>query len=138
VTKLLKRDEFRMAVLNRDGHRCVWCQRTDVPLSAHHILERRLFTAADDLGGYFLDNGATLCDDGCHLQAEQTLISCEELRIRCGIAHAVIPAGWDPDIIYDKWGNPMVEPPMRGKGPLWNTEAVERVLSQADLAWVFL
>ena len=44
--RLLTRDEFRAAVLRRDGGRCLLCggQADD----AHHILERRLFPD----GGY--------------------------------------------------------------------------------------
>jgi 5-methylcytosine-specific restriction endonuclease McrA len=45
--KLLTRDEFRNAVFERDGHRCVICgneAREGVRLDAHHIIERRLWT----------------------------------------------------------------------------------------------
>lgn len=64
MSKLLTRDEFRRAVFARDGYRCAACgaRPSDialvVDLDAHHIMERRLFPD----GGYYLDNGATLCD----------------------------------------------------------------------------
>ena len=53
---LLSRDEFREGVFERDGHKCVVCKEQGK--DAHHILERRLFND----GGYYLDNGATLCE----------------------------------------------------------------------------
>lgn len=56
---LLDRDSFRNGVLLRDGHKCVACGASGVRLDAHHIIERRLW----DDGGYYLDNGATLCDE---------------------------------------------------------------------------
>ena len=57
---LLTRDSFRDSVFKRDGYACVICGSSDRPLDAHHIIERRLWTD----GGYYTDNGATLCDDG--------------------------------------------------------------------------
>jgi hypothetical protein len=75
---LLSRDEFREGVFKRDKYKCVCCKAEGQ--DAHHIIERRLFPD----GGYYLGNGATLCGD-CHLKAEQTLISCEEIRQVAGI-----------------------------------------------------
>ena len=70
---LLSRDEFRQQVFARDGGRCVICSAPGQ--DAHHILERRLF----DDGGYYLDNGATLCA-ACHVKAEMTVLSCDAIR----------------------------------------------------------
>lgn len=65
------RAAFRDAVFRRDGHRCVICGATGVPLDAHHIHPR------EDMpnGGYVAANGITLCDteDGCHAKAEAVL-----------------------------------------------------------------
>jgi len=65
------RAAFRDAVFRRDGHRCVVCGATGVPLDAHHIHPR------EDMpnGGYVAANGVTLCDteDGCHAKAEAVL-----------------------------------------------------------------
>lgn len=130
---LLSRDVFRESVFARDGHACVICGRTRDPetrLDAHHIIERRLFTN----GGYYLSNGATLCDrgpsgrDGCHLKAEQTLLSVEDIRHAAGISTPVLPAELYPDHVYDKWGNAILSDGTRTKGPLLEDESVRKVL----------
>jgi hypothetical protein len=76
--KLLLRDEFREGVFLRDNKTCVICHST--ASDAHHILERRLFSD----GGYYLNNGASLCSS-CHLKAEMTKISVEDIRAACKI-----------------------------------------------------
>lgn len=75
---VLSREIFRESVFKQDGHKCVCCSKPAV--DAHHILERRLFTD----GGYYLDNGASVCEEH-HLAAERTVLSVEELheRINC-------------------------------------------------------
>lgn len=68
------RDAVREAVFKRDRYSCVICKRSDLPLDAHHIIERRLWSD----GGWYEDNLATLCDDGvngCHYKAEATEIT---------------------------------------------------------------
>lgn len=40
-----------------------------VPLDAHHITPREEMPN----GGYVKENGVTLCDDGCHILAEEYL-----------------------------------------------------------------
>lgn len=55
-TKKLIRDKFRELVLQRDKHKCVFCNRTD-DLDAHHITDRNLMPN----GGYVKENGITLC-----------------------------------------------------------------------------
>lgn len=132
--KLLTRDEFREAVFKRDGYKCVVCGTGPVDnvfvtyLDAHHIMERRLFPD----GGYYLDNGATVCDSpdkpGCHMKAEQTLISCEELREKCGIKNVILPPHLYRDQIYSKWGDPILDNGMRLKGELFEDESVQKVL----------
>ena len=129
---LLTRDQFRNAVFARDNHRCVICgneRRGDVGIDAHHIIERRLWVD----GGYYLDNGATLCswsDGGCHYRAEDTSLSVEEIRIAAGIKKAVLPEDMYLDHVYDKWGNVILENGTRTKGPLFYDESVQKVLRQ--------
>jgi hypothetical protein len=127
TNKLLTRDEFREAVFTRDRRMCCWCTaRWDLgaKLDAHHIIERRLFSD----GGYYLDNGATVCEP-CHLKAEQTLISCEELRERCGITNVILPPHAYRDQRYDKWLNPILDNGMRLRGELFDDESVQKVLA---------
>lgn len=121
---LLTRDQFREAVFARDKHLCVICGSAAV--DAHHIMERRLWPD----GGYYLDNGASVCEV-CHLKAEATKITCEELRVRAGIQKAIFPQHLYDDTRYDKWGNPYVEgDPLhrRYKGELYHDESVAKVL----------
>ena len=122
TTKLLTRDEYREAVFARDGHRCVSC---DAPaVDAHHIVERKLWT--DD--GYYLDNGASVCGP-CHLRAEATEISCEELRARCGITRVHLPDHFCPNEVVDKWGNQILPNGQRLRGELFEDEGAQKVLA---------
>ena len=89
---LLTRDQFREGVFERDGHKCVVCGNP--AQDAHHIIERRLFSD----GGYYLDNGASVCGD-CHIKAEQTVISPQELRDAAGIRKIVLPEHLYHDLI---------------------------------------
>lgn len=125
--ELLSRDAFRQSVFERDGFKCVVCGRNDLPLDAHHIIERRLW----DDGGYYLANGATLCDDGvngCHYQAEQTKISVYDIIEKIGLKRPLLPDTMYDDLVYDKWGNTILENGKRTKGPLFNDESVQEVL----------
>lgn len=118
---LLTRDQFREATFARDKHRCVFCG--DSTVFAHHIIERRLF----DNGGYFLDNGATVCDLH-HRQCEMTVISVEKVREACGIKNVVVPDHFIEGEIYDKWGNPVLPNKMRLKGELFFEDSVQKIL----------
>ena len=119
---LLTRDEFRNAVFERDGHLCVICHGP--AKDAHHIIERRLF--AD--GGYYIDNGASLCEKH-HLEAESTELTCEEIRDAAGISEIVLPSQFYADVEYDKWGNEVLSNGTRIKGELFDDESVQKVLS---------
>lgn len=119
----MTRDEFRQGVFARDGGRCVICGST-VDLDAHHIVERRLW----DDEGYHLDNGATLCGIH-HIQAEQTALSCEEIRQAAGIVKVVLPNTFDRDEIYDKWGNVILPDGRRVKGELFWDDSVQKILA---------
>lgn len=133
---LLTREQFREAVFERDGYRCVVCGASPddnvyvTYIDAHHIMERRLFFD----GGYYLNNGATVCSGdmpgrGCHLKAEQTLISCEKLREKCGITNTILPEHLYRDQKYDKWGNPVLQNGQRLRGELFDDESVQKVLT---------
>lgn len=122
--KLLTRDEFRKSVFERDKYSCVYCAATGVKIDAHHLIERRLWPD----GGYYTDNGATLCES-CHLMAEQTLISCEDLRERCKITRLMLPEHLYRDQIYDKWANPILPNGQRLEGELFDDPSVQKVLA---------
>lgn len=131
IQKLLTRDEFREGVFARDNHKCVVCGRP--AQDAHHIMERRLF----ENGGYFLENGASLCGD-CHIKAEQTVITPDEIRAKAGITQVVIPEHLYPDDTYDKWGNIVLPGDRRIRGELFWDENVQKILASADMLGKFL
>lgn len=119
--KLLTRDEFRESVFSRDSYKCVVCGAPAA--DAHHILERRLWPN----GGYFIDNGVSVCEP-CHLKAEQTVISCDELRKLCGASLLLPDHLSGEDQAYDKWGNPILPNGMRMRGELFEEEPVQKAL----------
>lgn len=117
---LLSRDQFREGVFARDKRKCVIC---GLPATAaHHILERRLFP--DE--GYYLDNGASVCDT-CHIAAEATLIDCDQLRRGAGITEIILPPHFFADAEYDKWGN-LITKNGRLPGELFFEEPVQKML----------
>jgi predicted restriction endonuclease len=88
---LLPRDDFREGVFARDNYKCVFCGKTaeETPegkLDAHHILERRLWPD----GGYYLANGATVCEEH-HLECERTTITVGEVMEAAGITKRIVP-----------------------------------------------
>lgn len=121
MSTLLSRDDFRKAVFERDGHKCVVCK--NVAQDAHHILERRLFSN----GGYFIENGASLCAV-CHLKAESTEIITDYIRTKAGITELVLPEHFYKDNTYDKWGNIILSNGNRLKGELFYDESVQKIL----------
>jgi len=123
---LLDRDTFRESVFERDGHLCVICG--EPALDAHHIIERRLFSD----GGYFLDNGASLCEKH-HLQAEMTILECDVIRSAAGIKTVVIPEHFYEDVEYDKWGNQILKNGTRLKGELFDDESVQKILKAGNV-----
>jgi len=134
MTVLLSRDEFRNSVFNRDNNKCVICFRNGK--DAHHIMERRLFTEEHEFGGYFLDNGATLCES-CHIKAESTELSTQQVRVAANIQTIVLPDHLYRDQQYDKWGNILVDGKelVRIKGELFNDESVQKILRK-DIEWI--
>lgn len=126
MTRLLTRDDFREGVFSRDRHTCVLCGAPGQ--DAHHILERRLFKAEHEKGGYFLDNGATVCGP-CHIRCETTDVSVEEVRAKAGIAKPVLPSHLYEDQVYDKWGNIIMPNGLRLRGELFYDESVQKVIA---------
>jgi hypothetical protein len=119
---LLTRDDFRNSVFERDSHKCVICGAPAV--DAHHIIERRLFPD----GGYYLNNGASLCEKH-HLLAESTELSCDDIRKAAGIIEIVIPPHLYLDAEYDKWGNEILKSGERLQGELFNDESVQKIIA---------
>lgn len=133
TTAVLTRDEFREAVFLRDKKTCVICKNVPA-VDAHHILERRLFSD----GGYYLNNGSSLCSD-CHLKAEMTLISVEDIRKACGIEEKdkVLPDHLYDDQPYDKWGDPILPNGRRMMGELFDDPSVQKILEEGKVLHLF-
>jgi len=123
---LLDRDTFRTKVFERDKHKCVACGQP--AKDAHHLIERRLFPD----GGYYLNNGVSLCS-GCHLLAEQTELSVEDLRKKAGITEIVLPPQLYKDQPYDKWGNPILPNNTRLRGELFDDPSVQKILGEGNV-----
>lgn len=123
MEQVLTITEFREGVFARDGHRCVVC-KTPGKLDAHHLIERRLW----DNGGYYLDNGVSLCEPH-HLEAESTALSVERLRELAGINKIIIPYHMYDDQVYDKWGNIILYNGNRLKGELFFDESVQKIIA---------
>lgn len=127
---LLSRDDFRSQVFNRDDGHCVICGEPGA--DAHHIIERRLFPD----GGYYLDNGATLCA-ACHIRAEMTVLSCAEIREAAGITQIVLPPHLYSDAVYDKWGNILLPNGTRLRGELFYDGSVQKILGEGGVLGLF-
>lgn len=128
---LLTRDDFREGVFARDGYLCVICGAD--AQDAHHILERRLWPD----GGYYLDNGASLCGK-CHIDAEKTTLSCDIIREKCGIQNRLLPPHLYKDQDYDKWGNPILANGTRLRGDLFFDESVQKILGEGGVLSLFI
>lgn len=127
---LLDRNTFRNLVFDRDNHQCVICKK--IAADAHHIMERRLFANA----GYYLDNGASLCEQH-HLEAEMTTLSCDEIRKAAGITNIILPPHLYTEAEYDKWGNEILKNGERLPGELFNDPSVQKILTQAGILGTF-
>lgn len=128
--KLLTRNEFKEAVFKRDGYCCVVCKKP--AKDAHHVIERRLW----DDGGYYLDNGVSLCEEH-HLKAEMTILTCEELRDLAGIQKVIVPEHLYTDCIIDKWGNPIMPNGRRLRGELFDDLSVQKILDEGGVLNLF-
>jgi hypothetical protein len=85
---------------------------------------------------------------------EMTKISCGRVRRTVGIDRVVLPGGWDPDKIYDKWGNVVLTLPhgatpdegdkdadslySRCPGPMFALPNVQKIMRQGDMMRVFV
>lgn len=138
---LLSRGDFRSAVFQRSGGRCVFCDRQAV--DAHHILDRKLFVD----GGYRLNNGASVCE-GHHWECETTRISVEATRLAAGVSDFVVPqallvppfavdtTGWGAvkrPTMWDKWGNVIWPSGLRSWGPLEHDLGARRALTHGGV-----
>ncbi len=132
---LLTRDQFRERCLERDKNRCVICLCPD-NLSVHHIQERRLFQGERELGGYFIFNGSSLCEP-CHIRAEETTLSCEEIRNAIGIKQIILPEHLCPSEMYTKWGDIILPNGQRLPGELFHDESVQKILAQGNVLHLY-
>ena len=127
---LLTRDDFRNKVFIRDNNLCVICK--SLAVDAHHIMERRLFFD----GGYYIDNGASLCSK-CHIMAEETTLDTKSIRTAAGIKKVILPEHLYPDNEYDKWGNIILQNETRLRGELFFDESVQKILKQGNVLGLF-
>ena len=97
-----------------------------------HILDRKLFSN----GGYYLDNGASVCDEH-HWSCEKTDISVEEVRKSCGITNIILPENFDSTKTYDKWGNIVFPNGNREPGVIFWEENVQKILVSKFHLFVF-
>jgi len=126
MSLLLSREQFREEVFKRDSYSCVFCKKE--AKDAHHILERRLFPD----GGYYLSNGASLCEEH-HILAEQTLLTVEDIRTAANISKKdiILPPHFYSDVVYDKWGNVILNNNIRCPGELFYDESVQKILKSS-------
>jgi len=138
--KLLTKKEFRREVFERDNYRCVICREPgignpfsyDYNLDPHHIIEKRLFEDC----GFYIDNGATLCEFH-HILAEETNLSCEEIREKAGITNIILPDHLYDEYTYTKWGDIIQDNGRRIKGELFFDESVQKILKQGDVLHLY-
>lgn len=129
---LLSRQGFSDAVLRRRGGLCCMCGSPAV--DAHHILDRKLFGN----GGYYLSNGAAVCELH-HWHCETTTIALQEVRAAAQVHQIVLPAclahnGFGAPL--DKWGNTLLGGIWAGyrlTGPLASDTGMNRALAAAGL-----
>jgi hypothetical protein len=106
---LLSRDAFREGTFQRDGHKCIVPRCGAKADDAHHIIERRLWTDPKEKEGYFLSNGASLCESHHRFGAETCALQPQILREWARLP-TKIPSTWDPAKVYDKWGIALKQP----------------------------
>lgn len=102
-----EREEFRVAVFERDNNTCIipWCDETAD--DAHHIIERDLW----ENGGYIPKNGASVCNKH-HKYAESNDIPPQAFWSWLDIENPVLPESIET-IHIDKWGEPFEAPPWK-------------------------
>ena len=107
--KKIIREHFRELVFKRDKYKCVVPHCNKDAVDAHHIIERALWNDEKEMGGYIVDNGASVCELH-HKHAESNFIPPQALRQWAGIKQRVLPMQLNTDIYYDKWGVPLAFP----------------------------
>lgn len=144
---LLTPDVFRAAVLQRDARQCVICRMNPPQLHApfpcgpedeggvdvYHIMAPELW----EDGGYYLDNGVTLCS-WHQLEARRTLLPPEEIRRAAGIATRLLPPQLPRDTAYDRWGNPVLASGARLRGEMFYQDQVQVALRAGDVLDQFI
>lgn len=133
TVQLLTRDQFRNSVFERDHFACVFCGKKaeDTPegkLDAHHIIERRLWGD----GGYYVDNGATVCEEH-HRLCEQTVLSVEDVREAAKIKRIIVPDQFYPEQPITKWGDYVLDDGRRTKGELFSDPSVQKILTEGGM-----
>jgi hypothetical protein len=104
------RSQFRKEVFARDGSKCVVPGCGKRAVDAHHIMERALWKEPSELGGYFVENGASLCEMH-HMDAERGFLTPTALRYYAGIHNTYrVPKQFNPGEDYDKWGRKLEIP----------------------------
>jgi len=129
--ELLTREQFKLKVFSRDNITCVMCDKPAI--DAHHIIDRKLFKD----GGYYLDNGASLCEEH-HLLAESDDIKPETLRNKIWARSIILPDDFDPNEQYDKWGNIVLNDGVKVPGKLYNDKGCQTALSKNLLGGTFM
>lgn len=81
-------------------------------------------------------NGASLCATH-HIDAEQTTLSCDDIRKAAGIQEILLPPHLYKDQAYDKWGNPILPNGQRLRGDLFHDESVQKILSLGGVLPLF-
>lgn len=94
--KLKSREEFKESVSLRDKGKCIICGKDYDEV--HHITERKLWKD----GGYYLNNGASLCNFH-HRQAESNILCPQYLSYILDI-NLHTPGYFKESIDYNKWG----------------------------------
>lgn len=130
-SELLSREDFKLHVFARSGGRCVFCSEPAV--DPHHVLERKLYPD----GGYYLGNGAAVCD-AHHWKCETTELTVEQVRAAAGIQSPVLPPGFAAGEVYDKWGNLMRPDGFRQVGPLAGEHGMLKALKYGRLLHTLL
>jgi hypothetical protein len=93
---------------------------------AHHLIDRSLW----DDGGYYINNGVSLCEDH-HKKAETTELSCSELRAFARIDSVILPEHFYHDEEYDHWGNIVKPTGARIAGELFHKESVRKEIQKS-------
>jgi hypothetical protein len=128
--KLLSREEYKHQVFSRDKHTCLFCDKPAV--DAHHILDRKLWSD----GGYYLSNGASVCEHH-HWECEKTTLSVEHVREKAHIIQFTLPSMLEQGVTYDKWGNEILDSGYRKQGDLFHDDGVQKILKKAGLIYLF-